>query len=211
MIMYKSIQLGIIVFCVSLYNCANAQNKMDHTDANEKKHVQPGFNLIPKLGGYIGQFGGLCTGLELDYTFEDRTVIGLEYVFSVETFSNRSPQERYHMIGLPIGGFISSKNEKINYGFFAGPGLLFGNARTTKQESDPIVQIFTLGYSNQSYNSENFSKIGLLLKSDMKINTKNRFVYGVELNANINSRRSILMVLINLGVDLKPKAKPELK
>lgn len=121
-------------------------------------------------------------GVELN-VFSRSFMYSLGYISGDEyVSSDQLPKERHTMINALIGKYIDSKNQKFRFQYQAGIGLFWATLRT-----DEIKHEIFLG---NTYFTETVRSVGVPLKIGGRYMPFSFMSIGIDIQANLNSKRS---------------------
>ncbi|MDG1824307.1 MAG: hypothetical protein P8H45_05395 [Flavobacteriaceae bacterium] len=121
-------------------------------------------------------------GIELNL-FRNKTLYSIGYYTGDEyVFFGDQPDEIYRQLNLLIGKYNDSKNQKFRFQYQAGIGLFWATLRT-----DEIKHEIFLG---NTYFTETVRTIGVPLKIGGRYMPFSFMSIGIDIQANLNSKRS---------------------
>jgi hypothetical protein len=109
-------------------------------------------------------------------------------------FLGDGPKEKYNQINLLFGKYIDLKNKKFRFQYQGGIGMIWGIKRT--DELDTTNSNILTNY----YFTEKFSTIGIPLKIGGRYIPFKFLSIGIDLQANINSTRTILRPMLSFEI-----------
>jgi hypothetical protein len=171
-----------VLLILSTNGSINGQIKMD------------GYSINPKLGAYnyIGGIPSGVTGVEIN-AFKNYLIYAVDYYHYEEFVLFVDPSEKYNQIDFLIGKYIGDNLFRFQYQ--GGLGTFWGFKR-----GEPT--------GNADYRKVNFFTLGIPLKLGFKILPARFISIGVDLQANINFKKSTRMAMLSIELgNLRNKIK----
>ena len=150
-----------------------------------------GFSINPKAGGYGDGFTG---GMELGF-FSGNTIYSVDYFQSGEfTLMDPVPADEFNQIGFMIGKYIDFNFIRVTYQ--GGIGPFFGKMRTESISGEPGTP------SYRYYEEDKFFTPGVVAKFGLKLIPFRYFSLGVDVQTNLNLKRSLFFPCLSLEFGL---------
>lgn len=150
------------------------------------------FSINPKMGMFNSstKTDGLVYGIEIGFK-QNELMYSLDY-YRIEEFTlfGPNPSENYNQMGIMIGDYIGEQYWRMQYQ--AGLSLFWGTKRTY------LISGGSGWFGGAIYDTENFFTLGLPVKLGFKFVPFHFLAIGIDLQANVNLRNSLIMPLISL-------------
>lgn len=153
-----------------------------------------GFSINPKIGiyGQNSDDGGFVGGIELN-KLKHNTIYSIDYyLFGEFTLMDPIPADVYNQIGIMIGKYVGKKYFRFQYQ--AGAAPFFGKIMTEMISGEPGTPSYNY------YEKDQFFTLGLVAKAGFKLIPARQFAVGIDLQTNLNSKRSVFYPCISLEI-----------
>lgn len=150
------------------------------------------FAINPKMGMYnsLNKSDGFAYGIEIGIE-QNELLYSLDYYRLDEfTLFGPNPSENYNQLGIMTGDYIGEQYWRLHYQ--TGLSLFWGTKRTN------LISGGSGWFGGSTYDTENFYTIGLPVKLGFKFVPFWFLAIGIDLQANVNLRNSVIMPLISL-------------
>jgi hypothetical protein len=153
-----------------------------------------GYSINPKFSYYnwTENDGGFTGGAEFNVLYN-------KYIFSIDYFKfeewaifSDTPEEYFNQIGLMFGAFNGDRIFRFQYQ--AGLASFWGLRRTELDKEGFGI------FSSDEYKSENFFTVGIETKLGFKIIPLTFLSIGIDLQANINLKNTVLMPMLSIEI-----------
>lgn len=164
---------------------------VNNASAQENEPIAVGYSLNPKIGSYtVNESGGFSGGAEMNVIYK-KIIYSVDFYHCDEfVIMGPKPSEYFNQLGVMIGKYQGDKFLRFQYQ--VGLGSFWGLKRTE------FINEGSGWFSSESYESKEFSAIGFIAKLGFKIVPLSFLSLGLDLHANINSEKSIVMPMISI-------------
>ncbi len=160
------------------------------SDSGFSQNPKPEFSFNPKAGIYLSRnnLNGGAAGVEINYLIKG-------WIFSFDFF-------QFQELNL-----LSSRNQDIFRQIGLMAGKYYGDRMFRIQLEGGIASVWEIGLKDFP-ETENFSTIGLVLKTGFKFLPLHFLSIGLDLQSNFNREKSLYMPLLSIEIgNLRSKLK----
>ena len=116
------------------------------------------------------------------------------YKSTDERLFGDTPYEKYNQLNFLFGGYADNKNEKFRFQYQAGIGMYWGTLRTDEYDYEHST------FLTDAYFTKEVSTVGFPLKVGGRYIPFEFLSIGIDLQANLNFQKSILIPMLSLKI-----------
>jgi len=142
-------------------------------------------------------------GVEIN-AFSKSFLFSVGYYYGEDyDFLDETPTEKYNQLNLLFGKYHDSKNEKFRFQYQGGIGMFWGTLRTDEYDDE------NSGLFNDAYFTKEISTVGFPLKIGGRYIPFKFLSIGIDLQANLNFKKSIFRPMLSIEIGKLRSSKKE--